>query len=87
MKKYTSEDAAVIDAKNSINQAYKTGREIIEKLGDNTDWLHITKITKEGILIIYDALFEFVYPDDVRCPCCKVVLRTNPRSRHKNQKR
>jgi len=29
----------------------------------------------------------FFLIDDVRCPCCKVVLRTNPRSRHKNQKR
>ena len=29
----------------------------------------------------------FFLIDDVRCPCCKVVLRTNPRCRHKNQKR
>lgn len=64
MKKYSTEDAAVIDANKSINKAYTIGSEIIEKLDDSNDWLLITKITKEGILIIYDSLFEFVYPDD-----------------------
>jgi len=64
MKKYTDEDEAVIDAEKSLIEAYKVGRKIIEKLGDQTDWLQITKVTKEGILLIYDAIFEFVYPDD-----------------------
>ena len=28
----------------------------------------------------------FFLIDDIRCPCCKVVLRTSSRSKHKNQK-
>ena len=64
MKKYSKTEEAVIDAENSLLQSYLIGREMTENLGDQSNWRNIAIVTKEAILQIYDAIFEFVYPED-----------------------
>ena len=64
MKKYSNTDKVVVNAEKSLLKSYKIGIEMIKNLDDQDNWRDITVVTKESILQIYDAIFEFIYPED-----------------------